>query len=131
LGDALGMDESAESSSKSEVGKPKRRPWSEEERQRIVQASLKAGVTVDAVARLYGVHASQIYDWRKQHRQKMKAEKRSVLVPVQVAERTPLVACETKPECNSVIIEARSVRVTLNGNIEAAVLATVLECLAK
>jgi len=83
------------------------------------------------VARLYGVHASQIYDWRKQHRQKMKAEKRSLLVPVQVAERTPLVACETKPECNSVIIEARSVRVTLNGNIEAAVLATLLECLAK
>jgi transposase-like protein len=33
---------------------------------------LKAGTTVDAVARLYGVHASQIYDWRKQHRQKMK-----------------------------------------------------------
>ena len=86
---------------------------------------------MDAVARLYGVRASQIYDWRKQHRQKMKAEKRSLLVPVQVAERTPLVARETKQECNSVIVEARSVRVILNGNIEAAVLATVLECLAK
>ena len=111
------MDESAQSSSKSEEVKPKRRQWSEEERQRIVQASLKAGTTVKAVARLYGVHASQIYDWRKQHRQRKKAEKRGVLVPVQVRES----ALEAKQECNCGVIEARSIRVTLNGSVEAAI----------
>ncbi len=121
------MEESAQSSSKSEVVKPKRRQWSEEERQRIVQASLKAGTTVDRVARLYGVHASQIYDWRKQQRQRVKTEKRSVLVPVQVTESAP----EAKQERNCVIIEARNVRVTLNGSIDATVMATVWECLAK
>jgi transposase-like protein len=131
LDDVLGMEESAQSSSKSEVVKPKRRQRSEEERQRIVQASLKAGTTVDAVARLYGVHASQIYDWGKQHRQRIKAEKRSVLVPVQVTENAPVAAPETKQECNCVIIEARSVRVTLKSSVDAAVIATVLECLAK
>jgi transposase len=125
------MDGSAQSSSNSEAGKPKRRQWSEEERQRIVQASLKAGTTVEAVARLYGVHTSQIYDWRKEHRQRMKAPKRSVLVPVQLAESEPLAAPETKQDCNSVIIEARSVRVTLNGSIDAAVIAMILESLAK
>ena len=125
------MDESAQSTSKSEQVKPKRRQWSEEERQRIVQASLKPGTKVDSIARLYGVNASQIYDWRKQHRQRMKAEKRSVLVPVQVTESAPVAVPETKQECNSVIIEARSVRVVLNGSVEAAVLATVLEWLAK
>ena len=88
-----------------------------------MQASLKAGTTVDAVARLYGVNASQIYDWRKQHRQKLKAEKRSVLVPVQIAESAP----ERKEPCNSVVIEAGSVRVTLNGTIEAGAVATILE----
>ena len=124
------MEEPAQNSSKSEVVKP-RRHWSEAERQRIVQASLKGGTTVEAVARLYGVHASQIYDWRKQQRQKMKAEKRSVLVPVQVTESATVAAPETKEQCNSVVIEARSVRVTLNGSIDAAVVATVLECLAK
>ena len=124
------MDESAQSSSKSEVVKPKRRQWSEEERHRIVQASLKPGTTVDSIARLYGVNASQIYDWRKQHRQRVKAEKRSVLVPVQVSEGAPVAAPERK-QCNSVVIEARSVRVILNGSVEAGVLATVLECLAK
>jgi transposase len=131
LEDALGMEGTAQSSSKSEVVKRQRRQWSEEERQGIVQASLKAGTTVDAVAQLYGVHASQIYDWRKQHRQRMKAEKRSVLVPVQVTEGAAVAVCETKQACNSVIIEARSVRVTLNGRIDAAVIARVLECLAK
>jgi transposase-like protein len=121
------MDESAQSSSKSEVVKPKRRQWSEEERQRIVQASLKAGTTVEAVARLYGVHAGQIYDWRKQHRQRRKAEKRAVLVAVQEREG----ASETEQECNSVIIEARSIRVTLNGSVGAAMIGTVLEYLTK
>ncbi len=42
--------------------------WSGEERATIVRASLKKGVTVNAVAKLYGVNASQVYDWRKQAR---------------------------------------------------------------
>jgi transposase-like protein len=119
------MDGSAQSSTKSEALRPKRRKWSIEERQRIVQASLQAGTTVDAVARIYSVHASQIYDWRKQHRQRVQKGKRPVLVPVHVAEAVP----GAKQEC-SVIIEARSVRVTVNGCIDAAVICAVLERLA-
>lgn len=131
MDDALGMEESAQSGSKSEVVKPKRRQWSDEERRRIVQASLKGGTTVDAVARLYGVNASQIYEWRKQQRQKLKAEKRSALLPVQVSEGAQVAAPEPKQHCNSVVIEARSVRVTLNGSIDAALVAAVLEHLAQ
>jgi transposase len=120
------MEESAQSS-KSEVIKPKRRVWSAEERQRVVQASFKSGTRVDAVARLYGVNSSQIYAWRKQYRQELKEEKHSVLVPVQLTESAP----ETKQEHKAVIIEARSIRVTLNGSVEAAIISTVLECLVK
>ena len=123
------MDGSAQSSTKSEAEKPKRRKWSEEERRRIVQASMKAGTTVDVVARVYGVHASQIYDWRKEHRQRIQESKRSVLLPVQVAEGVPAIAPEAKQEC-SVVIEARSVRVTVSGCIDAAVICTLLEHLA-
>jgi|SRR5579863_834880 len=121
------MEEPTQSSNKSELIKPKRRQWSAEERQRVVQASLKPGTTVEAVARLYGANSSQIYEWRKQYRQKLKAEKRSVLVPVQVTETAP----PTKQECNAVIIQAGSIRVTLNGSVEAGIIATVLECLAR
>jgi len=124
------MDGTAQNSSKPETVKPKRRQWSEEERQRIVQASLKAGTTVDSVARVYGVNASQIYDWRKQQRQGMQAGKRAALLPVQVTEGVQSAPPDAKHEC-SVLIEARSVRVTVSGRVEAAVIGTVLECLAR
>lgn len=122
------MDGSAQSSPKPEAVGAKRRKWSEEERDRIVRASLQAGTTVEAVARIYGVNASQIYDWRKQHRQMVGKGKRSVLLPVQVKEGAP-VEPETKQECR-VVIEARSVRVTVSGCIDAAVICAVLERLA-
>ncbi|HEX3685595.1 MAG TPA: transposase [Bryobacteraceae bacterium] len=124
------MDGSAQSSPKPEAVGAKRRKWSEEERDRIVRASLQGGTTVEAVARVYGVNASQIYDWRKQHRQRVGKGKRSVLLPVHVAEGAPIVMPETKQEC-SVVIEARSVRVTMmSGCIDAAVICAVLERLA-
>ncbi len=124
------MDVTAQSSSKPETVKPKRRQWSAEERQRIVQASLKAGTTVDTVARLYGVNASQIYDWRKQHRQTMQAGKRAALLPVQVAESVQIAVPDATQEC-SVVIEVRSVRVSVSGRIDEAIIRTVLECLTR
>jgi transposase-like protein len=123
------MDGLVQSSPKSEAVRAKPRKWSAEERQRIVQASLQAGTSVEAVARIYGVNASQLYDWRKQHRQRVGKGKRSVLLPVHVAEGAAIVMPETKQEC-SVVIEARSVRVTMSGCIDAAVMCTVLERLA-
>jgi transposase len=123
------MDASGQSSTKSEGVRPKRRKWSAEERQKIVQASLQAGTTVSAVARGYGVNASQIYDWRKQQRPRVQKGKRSVLLPVRVAEAVPAAVAEAKQEC-SVVIEARSIRVTVNGSIDAAVICAVLERLA-
>jgi transposase len=123
------MDGAAQSSAKSEGVRAKRRKWSMEERQRIVQASLQAGTTVEAVARIYGVNANQIYDWRKQQRQRVGKGKRSVLLPVQVAEGAAIVMPKAKQEC-SVVIEARSIRVTVNGSIDTAVICAVLERLA-
>jgi transposase len=129
MGDALGMDGSAQSSSKPEAVKAQRRKWTMAERQRIVQASLKAGTTVENVARVYGVNPSQIHKWRKQHRQRMQQSKRSALLPVQVAEGVAAAAPEAKQEC-SVIMEARGVRVTVGGCVDAAVIRRLLEYLA-
>ena len=129
MGDASGMDGSVQSSSKPEAVRAQRRKWTMAERQRIVQASLKAGTTVESVARVYGVNPSQIYDWRKQHRQRIQQGKRSALLPVQVAEGLNSGTSEAKPE-SSVVIEGRGVRVTMNGCIDAALICRVLECLA-
>lgn len=128
MGDASGMDGSAQSS-KPEAVKAQRRKWTMAEQQRIVQASLKAGTTVDTVARIYSVNPSQIHKWRKQHRQRMQQSKRSALLSVQVAESVAADVPETKQEC-SVTLEARGVRVTVGGCIDAAVICRLLECLA-
>jgi len=128
LGDASGMDGSAQNN-KAEVVKAERRKWTTGERQRIVQASLKAGATVDSVARVYGVNPSQIHKWRKQYRQRIQQSKRSALLPVQVAAGVAAAAPEVEQECR-VILEARGVRVTVGGCIDAAVICRLLESLA-
>ncbi len=43
-----------------------RRRWSLEEKARIVAESLDPATTASAVARRYGLHASQLFVWRQQ-----------------------------------------------------------------
>jgi transposase len=124
------MDGSAQSNIKPEAVAAKRRKWSTEGRRRIVQASLKSGTTVDAVARIYGVNASQIYAWRKQHRQRMQESKRAALLPVQMTEGAQIAVPKAEQE-SSLVIEGRGARVSVSGHIEEAVIRTVLECLAR
>ena len=123
------MDESTQTD-----GKPrevrKKRKWSAEERQTIVRASLKKGVTVGTVARIYGVNPSQIYDWRKQGRQAAQQAKASTLMPVQVMEEVEVSETEPNPGC-SVVIEAQCMRITITGDLNAGVVRTIVECLAR
>lgn len=44
----------------------RRRRWSTAEKERLVAASLEPGASVSAVAREAGIHASQLYGWRRQ-----------------------------------------------------------------
>ena len=90
---------------------------------------LKKGTTVNAVARLYGVQPWQIYDWRKKARLVARQTEAATLVPVQVTEPDQA-ATEPKQSC-SVVIEAPSARITITGLIDAVVVRTVLECLAR
>jgi transposase-like protein len=127
---AVGMNASRPAESKSQPENAKRRTWSDEERDLIVQASLKKGTTVNAVARLYGVQPWQIYDWRKKARQVARQTEAASLVPVQVTEPDETDKVEPKERC-SVVIEAQSARITITGLIDAVVVRTVLECLAR
>jgi transposase len=44
----------------------RRRRWSAVEKERLVSASLEPSTSVSAVAREAGIHASQLYGWRRQ-----------------------------------------------------------------
>jgi transposase len=48
------------------TGVGRRRRWTDEEKAWIVAESLEPTTTVSAVARRYGLHASQLFVWRQQ-----------------------------------------------------------------
>src|SRR3954454_15705411 len=48
------------------TGVGRRRCWTDEEKARIVAESLDPATTSSAVARRYGLHASQLFVWRQQ-----------------------------------------------------------------
>jgi transposase len=48
------------------TGVGRRRRWTDEDKARIVGESLDPATTSSAVARRYGLHASQLFVWRQQ-----------------------------------------------------------------
>ena len=77
------------------IGVGRRRRWSDEDKARIVAESLDPATTSSAVARRYGLHASQLFVWRQQ-RQRGAAPAETIggpgFVPVLIAEDGPVPA---------------------------------------
>src|ERR687893_646896 len=74
------------------TGVGRRRRWTDEEKARIVAESIDPATTSSAVARRYGLHASQLFVWRQQlQRSALSAETigTSGFVPVLLAEDSP------------------------------------------
>ncbi|HZH26704.1 MAG TPA: transposase [Azospirillaceae bacterium] len=67
------------------TGVGRRRRWTEEEKAWIVAESLDPTTTVSAVARRYGLHASQLFVWR-QRLAAPTAREAPAFVPVVIAE---------------------------------------------
>jgi transposase len=61
----------------------RRRRWSREEKEQLVAASFEPGVTVSAIARSAGMHASQLFRWRKELCQRSDAREPHFL-PVEI-----------------------------------------------
>jgi transposase len=110
------------------TGVGRRRRWSSEAKARIVAESLDPATTVSAVARRYGLHASQLFAWRQQLRRgasPAEASGGAAFVPVLVAEddRSPAEgAGRMEIVCGPVVV-----RVT--ADVDAAALRRVLEVL--
>jgi hypothetical protein len=71
-----------------------------------------------------------IYDWRKKARQAARQSKAATLVSVNVTEPDQAETAEPKQSC-SVLIEAQTTRITITGLVDAIVVRTILECLAR
>ncbi len=104
------------------TGVGRRRRWTDEEKAWIVAESLDPATTVSAVARRYGLHASQLFVWRQQLAVPA-ARDTPEFVPVVVTEGTATPA-ETTGRMEIVLGPAV---VRVGADVDAAALRRVLE----
>ena len=105
------------------TGVGRRRRWSDEDKARIVAESLDPATTASAVARRYGLHASQLFVWRQQLAAPA-ARERPEFVPVVVAEGGPPTPAEMAGRME---IALGLVVVRVGTDVDAAALRRVLE----
>ena len=104
------------------TGVGRRRRWSLDEKARIVAESLDPATTASAVARRYGLHASQLFVWRQQLAAPAVREAPG-FVPVVVAEGTAMPA-EAGGRMEIVLGPAV---IRVGGDVDATALRRVLE----
>ena len=105
------------------TGVGRRRRWSDEDKARIVAESLDPRTSASAVARRYGLHASQLFTWR-QRLAALAACEGPGFVPVVVAED----AAATSPEpAGRIEIALGPAVVRVGADVDAAALRRVLE----
>jgi transposase len=105
------------------TGVDRRRRWTDEEKAWIVAESLDPATTVSAVARRYGLHASQLFVWRQQLAA-LTALKPPEFVPVVVAEDGAVAPAEA---VGRIEIALGPVVVRVGADVDAAALRQVLE----
>jgi transposase len=108
------------------TGVGRRRRWSDEDKARIVAESLDPATSASAVARRYGLHASQLFAWRQQLQRRAAATValgEQVFVPVLLAEDGP-----APPEpAGRMEIALGSVVVRVGADVDGPALRRVLE----
>jgi transposase len=105
------------------TGVGRRRRWTDEEKARIVAESLDPATTSSAVARRYGLHASQLFTWR-QRLAALAACEGPGFVPVVVAEGGAAAPAEM---AGRIEIALGPAVVRVGPDVDAAALRRVLE----
>ena len=108
------------------TGVGRRRHWSDEDKARIVAESLDPATTSSAVARRYGLHASQLFTWRQQLQRSassVETVRGPAFVPVLMAEDSPAPA----EAAGRMEIALGPAVVRVGADVDAAALRRVLE----
>jgi transposase len=104
----------------------RRRRWSAAEKERLVSASLEPSASVSAVAREAGIHASQLYGWRRQLLRRLQPAASFAAVRI-AAEAAPT----DFPAGGLIEVEfANGSRMRITGAIDPATLTTTIATLA-
>lgn len=117
------------------TGVERRRRWSYEEKVRLVEETLTAGVTVAEVARRYEVAQSLLFAWRRQAREGRLggSDTAPLLVPVRIA-ATDVAAPPGRPRRAAGLIEielGNGRRVRVGRDVDGEALGRVLDVLER
>ena len=101
-----------------------------EEKRRIVEESLRPGVTVVSVAQAHGVRPGQIFEWRRAYRQGRLAPESNAptLLPVKIKDASRI--SRPTSATGAIYIELPQARVEIHGAADPVTLGIVMECLA-
>jgi len=115
----------------------RRRRWSRAEKERIVAAAMEPGAVASEVARVAGIHTSQLFRWRQQlcKRAQIPAVFNPVTVTTEAGTSSPLLE-----RTGSSSLEARGVveielaaggRMRIFGSVDASTISALLKALVK
>lgn len=117
----------------------RRRRWSREEKERLVAESFEPGATASEVARAAGIHASQLFRWRKELCERVEPGPTPQLLPVEIVPQAPSPTATDGPAAiparrrrKSGIIEielGNGRRVSVDRDVDTEVLRRVLDLL--
>lgn len=100
----------------------RRRRWSTAEKHQLVEATLEPGASVSAVAREAGIHAGQLYGWRRQ----LRIQQPAGFAPVRIAPEAGVGGSGT------IEIEfAAGARMRITGAVDTAALTAAVAVLAE
>jgi len=117
---------------------PKRRYLELEQKRRIVEETLAEGASVAQIARVHGVNANLVFNWRRLYRAgQLGGRDGNRLLPVRVtaADRPrpsrpdPRVSIASSP--GAIHIQLQDVQVRVEGNADPGLVRVVLECLGR
>ena len=117
----------------------RRRRWSQDEKERLVAASLEPGANVSEVARLAGLHVSQLFRWRKELCKNGEASV-APFVPVEIGPsmpprevaEVPLAPARRRKSQGIIEIDLGSGhRIRVDGDVDGDALRRVLDALVR
>ena len=117
------------------VSHAKRRRRSGEEKRRIVEETLEAGVSVARVARRHAINANQVFYWRKKYREgRLGKGQSSKLLPVTLSDISWIKSGRASGASSSSTVGSMEIKLAkgtlrVAGNVDVVVLRAAIECL--
>lgn len=111
------------------TGAERRRMWSEEQKQALVEAACIPGAIVTEIARRADVHPSLIYRWRRERSRPVQSASASAFAPVVVSPdregaRQPVTSAE-------VVIETEGTVIRVGGDARLELVSAILRSLGR